>query len=77
MKTKKFVIQDEQGRFLWGITSRRGVHFENESMPQFCDLNDKTKLFASRTETSEFAIKNGVGSWTKFKIVPVTNIIVL
>lgn len=77
METKKFIIQDEQGRFLWGFTSRHGVHFENESMPQFWDLNDKTKLFASKKDANDFAIKHDIGSWTQFKIVPVTNKIIL
>jgi hypothetical protein len=76
-KTKKFLIQDEQGKFLWGLTSRHGVHFENESMPQFWELNDKTKLFSSIQDANDFATQNNIGYWTKFKIVPVTNILSL
>lgn len=77
VETEKFVIQDDQGRLLWGMTRRSGVHFDHEFMPQFWKLNDKTKLFSSREEANDFAVENNIGSWTKFKIIPVTNKVIL
>lgn len=72
MKMQKFAIQDENERFLWGLASRSGVHFDNETMPKFWEINAKTKLFDSAEEADEFAINNDIKSWTNYKIVPIS-----
>ena len=73
MKFERFVIQDEQGRFFWGMTRRSGYGFEDEEMPKFWEMNDRTVLFDSEMEAKAYMTKRdrdfrGQGL---FSIVPV------
>lgn len=72
LKLKKFAIQDKNGDYLWGITSRSGVGFEHEDMPQFWKMNERTKLFDSKLAADDFAVRKNIALWTHWKVVPIT-----
>lgn len=71
-KTPKFAIRDTKGEYLWGMTQRGGVGFEDEDMPQFWALNERTKLFDSEGAAHEYAKKHELWVWTKYTVVPMT-----
>lgn len=71
-KMNKFAIQNDKGEYFWGMTRRSGYGYEDEDMPKFWEMNDRTVLFDSEQKASDYAVTHNLNMWTHWKIVPVT-----